>query len=279
MVDDVGLIVGGLYQDGQWDVSRVHNLLAGCQPEYPWIRGDLDPPADPDVVVRVEKLHGVRLPHAYRSFILDVGAGGAGPNYGLFTFDRSSVARELPGSAWSGFLQASAVYRTPFAHGVAWNPKELLEGENPSDAYYSETETTGTWLLSDYGCAIWDFMVINGAARGEIWRDRRTEGRGLCPLAPGSDREDSQGSGRHTFDTWYSEWLRALVEDQLRRIEIRMNGSALQVKGWFARLIHNEIRRRDTEHRFLFAASVLRLRFVDKIVRGTRGSPARSWSR
>jgi hypothetical protein len=251
MRDDVGPVVDGLYRDGRWDAALVHRLIAGCQPEYPWIRADLDPPADAEAVSRFEDLHDVRLPEAYRSFVLDVGAGGAGPNYGLFTFDRSTVAEKLPGWSWSVFLGEDPTgYRTPFAHSVAWNTAELLDADEPSDAYYLEAETNGTWLLSDYGCAIWEFIVINGKAYGEIWRDQRTDGKGLYPLT----RKSDAGTGRHGFDSWYTDWLSSCIDDQFRTVEIRVDRSALPVPAWSARLIHNEIRRHDAEHRFLFAA-------------------------
>jgi hypothetical protein len=250
MRDDVGSVTDGLYRHGRWDAALVHRLLAGCQPEYPWLRTDLDPPADPDLVSRFEDLHGVDLPEAYRSFALNVGAGGAGPNYGLFTFDRSSIADTLPGTAWSAFLAEDPVgYGAPFEHSAAWNPTELLEADEPVDAYYSAAATHGTWLLSDCGCAIWEFLVINGKARGEIWCDQRTDGDGLYPLTR------KPGPGRHTFDSWYSEWLRSYVDDQFQAVELRVGSSVLRVPAWSARLVHNEIRRHDAERRFLFAAS------------------------
>ena len=45
----------------------------------------LSPTIDLDEVNRFEKKYQIQLPKEYRSFITDVGNGGCGPAYGLFS--------------------------------------------------------------------------------------------------------------------------------------------------------------------------------------------------
>lgn len=88
---------------------------------------------------------GLVLPDDFRRFIVEVGNGGAGPAYGLGAFNPQAKAFRHP--AW----------RAPFVI-----PKQ---GEDDD----GDDEPSGCIKLSDYGCGILDFLVVNGTERGNIW--------------------------------------------------------------------------------------------------------------
>lgn len=59
-------------------------------------RFELLPPLSEVEVAEAEQEFGVGLPADYRSFLLEVGAGGAGPHYGLYP-----LQRDERGWAWN----------------------------------------------------------------------------------------------------------------------------------------------------------------------------------
>ncbi|MFJ8255570.1 SMI1/KNR4 family protein [Streptomyces sp. NPDC094466] len=80
--------------DQQWNGVRQRVAALGTQPTSSKMFGSLghrwaleDPLAD-DGLAELEAQTGVRLPDDYRDFLTSVGAGGAGPAYGLFPVRR-----------------------------------------------------------------------------------------------------------------------------------------------------------------------------------------------
>jgi len=61
----------------------------------------------------------VSLPEDYRSFVLDVSDGGAGPFYGIFRLDRSDLPARDNDDSLPGFLAGT------FPHTRPWNWNEL----------------------------------------------------------------------------------------------------------------------------------------------------------
>ncbi|KQV14540.1 MULTISPECIES: SMI1/KNR4 family protein [unclassified Kitasatospora] len=62
----------------------------------------LEPPLSEAEVATAEEQLGLSFPPAYRTFLLEVGAGGAGPHYGLF-----SLRHDERGWHWAERVRAS----------------------------------------------------------------------------------------------------------------------------------------------------------------------------
>lgn len=86
-----------------WDSAEVRRILADLaaaepyQPQYQRRQDGyrLNPPIAPATLDELETRWGVTLPEPYRSFVLEVGDGGAGPGpCGLFRIDRSDLGRD-----------------------------------------------------------------------------------------------------------------------------------------------------------------------------------------
>jgi hypothetical protein len=135
-------------------------------------------------VVAFEERHGVRLPEAYRSFLTEVGDGGAGPDYGLYRLDGADMSdldrdeRDTP-----GFLTR------PFPHTAAWNPRSRLD----EDAYWDPRWVAGSLIIAHFGCGVFHRLVVTGPARGQVWLDDRASDGGLSPQTD--------------FQEWYLRWL------------------------------------------------------------------------
>ncbi|MEM6995500.1 MAG: SMI1/KNR4 family protein [Myxococcota bacterium] len=180
----------------------------------------LAPPLAEHEVAGAEAQWGISFPEDYRAFLLEAGAGGAGPYYGLFPLRRI-------GGRWvwegDGGDMVSAPEK-PWRHDEKWN----LDGHPIRDAepteedprfdyesfeeaweewnekfetiYWDPKWTEGAICLCHEGCALRNWLVVTGSRRGEIWWDGTADGRGLSP------RTTADGKPMH-FRAWYLEWL------------------------------------------------------------------------
>lgn len=190
-----------------------------------WHGWRLDPPLTVDEVAELEEQTRVELPTGYRSFLLEVGSGGAGPACGLFP------ARRVDGRwrwEWSGdggpgdtFSPTDdAELGRPFAHAEAFNPADGFPDRPERDDYdsseaFTEAEDAyqeeydevvlapehfhGLLYLCHVGCANYEVLVVSGPARGQVWEDRTADDGGLLPI-----RDETTPVG---FTEWYRRWL------------------------------------------------------------------------
>ncbi|MCH0540873.1 SMI1/KNR4 family protein [Streptomyces sp. MUM 203J] len=166
---------------------------------------------------------GVGLPAQYRSFLLHVGAGGAGPHYGLMTpslGDRGWQWRGV-GLAFSAQSTTAEFAGRPFVAEVLQSEIDALDAREPEkeafatdeefrhahaawDARYEElydAQEAGAVFLSEQGCGYTSLLVMTGPHRGAVWEDLRPMDRGIEPTG-------------HDFAHWYRSWLKR-TEQQL----------------------------------------------------------------
>jgi hypothetical protein len=184
----------------------------------------LNPPLSISVVEAFEKQHGISLPEDYRSFITEIGNGGAGPFYGLFPFGMHDDGFDL--CSWEGGGMIGDLSK-PFPHVTAWNlPMSFWSGE-PDPApdtpleeedrlmeawdreleahYWNPAIMNGAIPICHRGCALRQWLVVHGEQRGFVWNDLRVDNGGIATLLGKSDNP-------LTFTDWYMEWL----EDSIR---------------------------------------------------------------
>lgn len=181
----------------------------------------LEEPLSHAELAELEAQVGVRLPEEYRTFLCRVGAGGAGPAYGVFP-----VRRVRGHWRWEGDgaeLADLSRLTEPFPEQGP-DPKVLeeLASRCPEEADYEEAEdfdtameeweerfdsimfnpdrTVGAIVISHRGCALRDWLVISGAHQGTIWTDDRADEVDLAPRL-NDDRTPV------TFARWYTDWL------------------------------------------------------------------------
>lgn len=175
----------------------------------------LDQPVAGDLLTEAEAQWGVALPADYREFLSTVGAGGAGPFYGL-------VSLESDGTRWRWQTRPMEVSTNlhrlsdPFPGSV--DPERLrqvLAREPDQDSfddeeafhaaherwratfeawYFSDDRTAGAVYVAHRGCAYYDWLIVSGPHRGQVWTDKRTEDGTIEPTAT-------------SFTAWYLRWL------------------------------------------------------------------------
>ncbi|MGI5460850.1 SMI1/KNR4 family protein [Streptomyces sp. CA-249302] len=187
-------------------------------PGHKWV---LEEPLTQDELAELEAQMGVRLPEEYRTFLLHVGAGGAGPAYGLFP-----VRREQGRWRWEGDgadMADLSMLSEPFPEQgpdpkllddlLAQCPEEedfdntedfdaAMEGwdERWGDVMFAPERTAGAIVICHLGCAQREWLIVSGSHRGTIWSDNRVDDVDLAPLLD----DDAMPVG---FARWYTEWL------------------------------------------------------------------------
>lgn len=182
----------------------------------------LEPVLTAAEIAEVEAQYGVELPHEYRTFLAEVGAGGPGPGCEL-----NSLIREdgLWGWVWDGSEPIPLDPSGPFVQTEDWPAQQIATlraagyepttpdeeddylddyrkafGGDDGEVVFDEERTRGAILISDYGCGMTGWLIAVGPHRGEF-RHRD------CAVNPPFEPELDVHGNRHTFRTWYLEWL------------------------------------------------------------------------
>ncbi len=195
--------------------DRKHRVFGSAAHRY-----DLNSPLPSSVIDEFEARYGITIPDDYRCFVTEIGNGGAGPYYGLFPFGHDD----------DGLWEESGLIgdvSQPFSHVAAWNlPKSFWEQEPdippglPADEeqrlwdawdnveqeqYWNPAIMNGAIPICHMGCALRQWLIVNGEQKGFVWNDYRADGRGILPVV------DELG-GQQTFSGWYMSWLEEGVE-------------------------------------------------------------------
>lgn len=213
--------------DQQWSGVRQRVVALGSQLSSGMVFGSighgwvLEEPLTDDGLAELEAQVGVRLPDDYRSFLTIVGAGGAGPAYGLFPVRRVQGRWRWEGDGAD--LADLSMLARPFPdHGPDPEDLDALLAVRPEEGDFDEIEdfddaieawderwealmfaperTAGAIVISHLGCAQREWLIISGTYRGTVWSDCRADDADLVPLL-------GQGGKPVTFTHWYINWL------------------------------------------------------------------------
>jgi hypothetical protein len=174
-----------------------------------------------DEIRIVESEYAFTVPDSYRQLLLEVGNGGAGPNWGLMSLGLWPAPRgEMPWKEiFPGWFPG-----VPFRFDREWNEPASFFAQEPDGDGLSEEEQLeeadrwesqllhywraelmdGAIPISEVGCGIFEWLVVSGDERGNIWADSRSDYRGIFPVMINGERA--------TFESWYMEWLDECLE-------------------------------------------------------------------
>jgi len=129
----------------------------------------LGPPLTEAKVAKHERRLGVPLPAEYRQFVTEVGHGGAGPFYGLFTLDGNDpeditdLQKICKPFRWVEPFNP-ADWSNPRVEDDVWVDEDVNEGEKPQVLL----NPPGVLYICHYGCALRFFLIVNGVGLGEV---------------------------------------------------------------------------------------------------------------
>ncbi len=160
------------------------------------------PPIQEQDLLAFERRNEVRLPSSYRTYLLEIADGGAGPGYELFPLGHHAdrligldhpfpldvdVDYDAAGRQWLGLLEDSQ------------GDGDDLDAETEEAGCESTWPFYGTLPVSHRGCTSEVVLVVTGAARGRVALVDR----------------DMNGPPRFypelTFLDWYEAWLDRIV--------------------------------------------------------------------
>jgi hypothetical protein len=185
---------------------------------HKWV---VEEPLTQGELAELEAQIGVRLPEEYRTFLLRVGAGGAGPAYGLFPVRRVQGRWRWDGDG-AGLVDLTRLTE-PFpdqgpdpkvlSELIAQCPEEedfdaIEDFDDAMEAWderweavmFAPERTVGAIVICHLGCAQREWLIVSGRHRGTIGSDCRVDDVDLAQLL------DDDGTPV-TFARWYTDWL------------------------------------------------------------------------
>lgn len=182
-----------------------------------------EPVLTPAEIAEAEAQFGVALPGEYRAFLAEVGAGGPGPAVQLMSLRRVDGSW---GWVWDGdddhpwLLDPSGPFvetedwvdrQSATLRAAGYEPTTRDEDDDHRDDYrkafgdagddiWHRDRGRGAIPISDNGCGMTGWLIVVGPRRGEL---RERDCAANPPFEPYVDAEGN----RHTFRTWYLQWL------------------------------------------------------------------------
>lgn len=210
-----------------WTGVRERVLALAAAPEAVEVHGagghdfQLAEPLTAAELAEIESLLGIELPEDYRTFLTQVGAGGAGPAHGLFPVRRwgdgawqwigdgadlaepGLAAVPFPGPVDPAALEAVLADRPEeedFEDVADFDPVYEAWDERVAELLWTPEHTAGALCLCHEGCANRVWLIVAGPERGRMWADPRADDADLYPLT-------DAGGAPVGFRTWYLDWL------------------------------------------------------------------------
>ena len=147
-------------------------------------------------VLAFEKKFEIELPVEYRSFLLNLGNGGAGPYYGLLPLEKWDLflgGCEDDNEAY-GMLQSPCLLRPDLKERKEEGVTLIRDEACRKGIYTGWDSYQGTITICDQGCTYYAVLIINGPYTGRIVN---IDTMGQAP----------RFSPYSSFLDWYEGWL------------------------------------------------------------------------
>jgi hypothetical protein len=177
------------------------------------------PPSSEEQIRQVEREYGLVLPQEYRAFLLHFGDTGTGPGNAFSRLNEALTPNSREPFPLAGPFLGCA---SPRHHRLPQSERSEDYGRLLRDWERIPLDH-GVLKLSDYGCAIYVVLILNGTFRGKVWMisgDAAYYG----PFG-GAEALHDEGAGEGEWepteapkDYPFLEWFESWVDGQLKRL-------------------------------------------------------------
>ncbi|MDR2939163.1 MAG: SMI1/KNR4 family protein [Clostridiales bacterium] len=166
----------------------------------------LNPVLTDGQITAFEEKNSIRLPGAYREYLLHIGNGGAGPFYGLYQLGHGdgievNLSKPFPFSSGE-CLKVFDVYEQVEEKLAALNIED--EADEMQEKLFNEITgdiNCGFVFLCTEGCGMNSILIVNGEAAGTVWYYDMANDAGVFPLMSPTTK------GPMAFYEWFEIWL------------------------------------------------------------------------
>lgn len=135
----------------------------------------LNPPASPEQVRQFEEMHNLLLPEEYKFFLTQIGNGGAGPYYGLYSLEEVERYTEYLETPETAAKARAAEDPAPAFIDRRMTPEDwaarMEELDNCSEEEYDPLMyqlCAGMLVIGTQGCTYDTVLMCQGSERGKI---------------------------------------------------------------------------------------------------------------
>jgi hypothetical protein len=197
------------------DIREIKAKLETVRRYRGWTRDEIYSPMSEAEIRAFEEQWQIELPHEYRTFLLEVGPASIAPFEEAIAYWQEDSA-PLPADWLSKpfpFTQKWASILQDPDDPTEFNDNVDLDELDAEDAYLRDN-LRGAIMLDEEGCAIYDFLVVSGSERGNVWVDDRANSAEIYPNTLRSSNEDK--NQRVTFFEWYMHRLDQFIPHDIK---------------------------------------------------------------
>jgi hypothetical protein len=174
-----------------------------------------------------EEKIGITLPSDFKDFLLNIDTG-AGPDYGIYSFDKMLKEYE----EWSYCLDHNSKLSNPceLTNADAYGLIEKKQN-NPSEFHYKRLRTAnGILPIQTEGCTYCSYIILGGEQHGKIWSLDSNE---FDTLPAGLITEFSF---LDWFESWIDKSMSKLAKQSNKRIDENKNANDSISTPWWKRI-------------------------------------------
>lgn len=164
---------------------------------------NINQPATPNEVLEFEQKYSIKLPECYKSFILYIGNGGAGPFYGIYPLGEN--VDDLIYDNTEKYLKNECILYPKMTNEYWKDLTKRIDDDDISDQDYEKEVGklfAGILPIGSQGCTLIHGMVLNGQYKGRV-------------VNLDMDRQKPFFTFENNFLNWYERWLDEIISGDL----------------------------------------------------------------
>jgi len=137
----------------------------------------MNPVLSENEIIKFETKYKIKLPLDYKSFLMEIGNGGAGPYYGVFALGKYDEGTWKENDGFVGVLSERFPYSSDWNEVPDFPNEEDYEDEEEFEKDYQTVQEkywkalNGAIPICHQGCANRNWLIISRSEKGKVWID------------------------------------------------------------------------------------------------------------